>query len=292
MDPVRLGHAIRALRLKRRWRQVDLAERSGTSRTTISRLEAGRLSPVAVGVLVRTVEALDATLEVRVRWNGEALDRLLDQAHAGLVERVVVILRELAWIPEVEATFSIQGERGAIDVLAYHPVTGLVLVIEVKSVVPDSQVTLAGVDRKARVAPELARARGWDCRGVAKLLVIGESSTSRRRIDSMAATYRTVFRSPVEPSDGGSPSPTGRSPVCSSSHTPSPRTVESPPPGCSGSAEHGRARAIAIRPRCQRNTEPGRANARRTNVWAPGAWIRRRTLIRCTYEHEKRRLPG
>jgi hypothetical protein len=71
--------------------------------------------------------------------------------------------------------------------------TGIVLVTEVKSVVPDSQATLSGIDRKARLAFEIAHARGWDCRGVARLLVIGDSTTSRRRIDALAATYRTAF---------------------------------------------------------------------------------------------------
>src|SRR3954453_13339241 len=86
------------------------------------------------------------------RWNGEGLDRLLDQAHAGLVEQLVVRLRAAGWVTDVGGAFSIRGERGSIDVLGFHEKTGIVLVIEVKSVVPDSQATLAGIDRKARLA--------------------------------------------------------------------------------------------------------------------------------------------
>jgi hypothetical protein len=118
---------------------------------------------------------------------------LLDEAHAGLVEAFVQRLRADGWLAEVEVSFSIGGERGSIDVLGYHTATGMVLVTEVKSVAPDSQATLAGVDRKARLAPEIARSRGWTCRSVARLLVIGESSTSRRRIEALSATYRTAF---------------------------------------------------------------------------------------------------
>lgn len=121
------------------------------------------------------------------------LDRLLDQAHAGLVEQVVQRLRAEGWETDVEVSFAIRGERGSIDVLAYHEASGVVLVTEVKSVVPDSQATLAGIDRKARLAPDIARSRGWSCRGVARLLVIGDSSTSRRRVDALAATYRSAF---------------------------------------------------------------------------------------------------
>ncbi len=193
VDPVRLGHSFRALRLNRRWRQTDLAAKCGISASVISRVERGRLDSISIGKLRRIAEALDASLEIRLRWNGEGLDRLLDHAHAGLVEQVVERLRGEGWEADVEASFSIGGERGSIDVLGYHETSGIVLVTEVKSVVPDSQATLSGLDRKARLAPDIARARGWACRGVARLLVVGDSSTSRRRIDTLAATYRTNF---------------------------------------------------------------------------------------------------
>lgn len=193
MDPVRLGHSYRALRLRNRWRQEDLAAKARVSRSAISRIERGRLGSVPIATLRRIGEALDADLDIRIRWNGEGLDRLLDQAHAGLVEALVERLRSCGWELEVEATFSIAGERGSVDIAAYHRGAGIVLVTEVKSVVPDSQATIHGLDRKSRLAPEIARARGWDCHGVARLLVVGDSSTSRRRIALLGATYGTAF---------------------------------------------------------------------------------------------------
>lgn len=81
------------------------------------------------------------------------------------------------------------GERGSIDVLGFHRAAGALLVVEVKSVVPDSQATNHGLDRKARIAPELARERGWRVRHVSRLLVIGDSATSRRRLARLSATY-------------------------------------------------------------------------------------------------------
>ncbi len=193
MDPVRLGHSFRALRLTKRWRQGDLGTRAQISASEVSRIELGRLEGVSVGRLRRVAESLDASLDIRIRWNGEGLDRLLDQAHAGLVEQVVARLRTEGWLAEVEVSFAIRGERGSIDVLGFHETTGILLVAEVKSVVPDSQATLFGIDRKARLAPEIARARGWGCRAVARLLVVGDSTTSRRPIDALGATYRTAF---------------------------------------------------------------------------------------------------
>lgn len=189
MDPIRLGLSYRALRLRRRWRQADLASAAQVSRWVVSLVERGRLNDAPVGSIARMAAALDADLDVRLRWRGEGLDRLLDQAHAALVERVVELLQGLSWETAVEVSFSKWGERGSIDVLARHAATEIVLVVEVKSVVPDSQAMLHALDRKARLAPEIAHDRRWACRHVARLVVVGESSTSRRRIASLGATY-------------------------------------------------------------------------------------------------------
>jgi hypothetical protein len=104
-----------------------------------------------------------------------------------------VMLSAAGWDVAVEVSFSVWGERGSIDVLAHHAGSGTVLVIEAKSVVPDSQATIHGLDRKARLAPQLAAERGWECRTVARLLVIGSSPTSRRRVAQLAATYDSAF---------------------------------------------------------------------------------------------------
>jgi transcriptional regulator with XRE-family HTH domain len=193
MDAIRLGHGIRALRIRRRWRQQDLADAAGVSRQLIAKVESGDIERVQVGTLRAIARALGATLDVLVRWHGEALDRLLDAAHAGLVDSVVARLGRAGWETAVEVSYAIRGERGSIDVLALHPPTAAVLVVEVKSVVPDSQAMLHALDRKARVAHDVARGRGWPCGRVGRLLVVGESTTARRRVELLAATYRTAF---------------------------------------------------------------------------------------------------
>ena len=105
--------------------------------------------------------ALGARIECRLLWNGEALDRLLDESHAALVDIVIRWLRAAGWYTAPEVPFSVRGERGSIDVLAFHPTAATLLVVEVKSVVPDLQATLVTVDRKTRLASEIARERGW-----------------------------------------------------------------------------------------------------------------------------------
>jgi transcriptional regulator with XRE-family HTH domain len=188
MDPVRFGLAMRALRRRRAWTQEQLAERAGVSRGAVQRIERGGADAFTGRVIRAIAVALGARFEQRVLWQGEALDRLLDADHATIVERVIRWLRAEGWDAVPEVTFAIRGERGSIDVLAFHPETGTLLVIEVKSVVPDMQGLLGGVDRKARVAPAVARERGWRVRTIGRLVVLPDDTTTRRRVERHRAT--------------------------------------------------------------------------------------------------------
>ena len=193
MESVRLGRVVRALRQRRGWRQSDLAGRVGVSQSLIARVERGGAHRLTVERLEAIALELGARLLVRVDWNGEAADRLLDAGHAALVEHVIDILRRSGWEPVPEVTFAVGTERGSIDILAWHASSATLLVVEVKSVVPDMQGMLAPFDRKVRLADGIARARGWRPGHIATLLVIAESRTSRRRIEAHAATLDSRF---------------------------------------------------------------------------------------------------
>ena len=193
MDPVRFGLAIRALRRRRGWTQTELARRGRMSRSAVSRVERGQGDSLSVRTLTHLCAVLGARVSMRVLWQGEELDRLLDGDHARLVEWVVQRLSAAGWVVVPEATFHVGGERGSIDVLAWHPETGHLLVVEVKSVVPDVQATLSGGDRKARLAPVIARERGWPVRSVSRILVLPDDRTARRRLDQFAATFARAF---------------------------------------------------------------------------------------------------
>jgi transcriptional regulator with XRE-family HTH domain len=197
MDGQRFGRSVRALRHRLGWRQSDLAVRCGMSQAAVSRLERGVVGGVAMDVLERVTGALGAELEVRVRWRGEELDRLLDAAHATIVDRLIEILSDLGWECAPEATFWIRGERGSIDLLAWHPPTGRLLVVEVKTVVPDIQQMLGSLDRKVRLAGSIAARRGWRAEGVARAVVLPATSTNRRRVERFGATMRAAL-----PADG------------------------------------------------------------------------------------------
>ena len=148
---------------------------------------------MTVAALNAVAQVLGARLNLTLSWNGETLDRLLDADHAALVEIVASTLRGLGWDVAIEVSFSISGERGSIDILAFHRATGTILVVEIKSVVPDIQAMVFTLDRKTRLALEIARQRGWNGRTVGRLLVVRESRTSRRRVSDHAATFDAAF---------------------------------------------------------------------------------------------------
>jgi transcriptional regulator with XRE-family HTH domain len=58
MDMVRFGRGIRALRMRRGWRQVDLAVAAGVSQSIVSRIERGLGGRIAVETLSRVAQAL------------------------------------------------------------------------------------------------------------------------------------------------------------------------------------------------------------------------------------------
>jgi transcriptional regulator with XRE-family HTH domain len=189
VDFVRVGRSVRALRRRRGWRQTDLARAARTSQTTIGRIERGQGDRVPPRTLDRILQALGARLRIQVDWNGEALDRLLDSEHARLVEETIGYLSRLGWECAAEVTFSIDRERGSVDILAWHAGARVLVVIEVKTVVPDVQAMLAALDRKTRLGKLIAKARGWQPVSVGCLLVIRESRTSRRRVEAHGLTF-------------------------------------------------------------------------------------------------------
>lgn len=189
MDLVRFGRGIRALRMRRRWRQQDLADAAGASQSIVSRIERGLGGRLSADTLARVAQALGARVEVRLSWQGEGLDRLLDREHARLVEFITRLLRRMGWDVRTEVTFWIRGERGSVDILAWHESTQTLLVTEIKSVVPDVQATLSSMDRKARLGFDIAATVGWRPETIARLLVINASRTARRRISAHGATF-------------------------------------------------------------------------------------------------------
>jgi transcriptional regulator with XRE-family HTH domain len=178
--------------------QAALARVSGVSPATVSRIERGHLDRTSIAVLRRIFGAVDARIDLNPRWEGADLDRLLDARHASITETLVRRLTALPeWIVEPEVTFAVFGERGSIDILAWHPGHHALLVIEVKSAIGDVGGLVRQVDRYRRLARDIARKRGWHPRVVGVWVVVADGRTARRRLAEHRATLKRAF-----PADG------------------------------------------------------------------------------------------
>lgn len=182
MDDRRLGMAVRARRHQRRWRLADLALVAGVGATACSVLERGGAGGLSVRVARAIAGAVDLPLGWDVGWQRAEIDRLLDADHAALAAKLSRRLVALGWVVRAEVSFNQYGDRGRIDLLAFHPAERILLVIEIKTAIVDAQAMLGSLDVKARVAPDVGRDLGWEPRLVVPALVVLDGTTARRHL--------------------------------------------------------------------------------------------------------------
>jgi transcriptional regulator with XRE-family HTH domain len=198
MDDQRVGAAFRAVRIRRGWRQSDLARRAQISAATLSAIEHGHLDDVSTRALRRAAAALDIRLEVTLRLPHGELDRLLNAGHSALHEMLAQYLSALpGWIHAPEVSFAVYGERGVIDILAFHSPTGSLLIIELKTELVSLEDLLGTMDVRLRHARSIARERGWAASSVSAWVVIADTDVNKRRVRAHSAVLRSAF-----PADG------------------------------------------------------------------------------------------
>lgn len=198
MDDQRVGWTIRAIRTKKRWRQADLTKRAGVSRWVVLRIERGRLAGVPMAKVRRIATALDARVDLNVRWQGGELDRLVNARHAAMHEAMArFFAAKPPWVAEPEVSFAIWGERGTVDILAWHPPAKALLVVELKSELVDLNELLGTLDRKRRLARQIADARGYAPARVGAWVVVADSRANRRAVAAHAIAIRSKL-----PTDG------------------------------------------------------------------------------------------
>lgn len=115
----------------------------------MSRLEHGEFDRVSLRAFRGVAAKLGVSLELVPRSAGGELDRVLSARHAALGERVAAwIARQPGWIVAAEVSFAIYGERGIVDLLAWHESTSSLVVIELKTAIPvDVDELIGTLDR-------------------------------------------------------------------------------------------------------------------------------------------------
>jgi transcriptional regulator with XRE-family HTH domain len=198
VNDARLGLVFRSVRVRRGWRQQDVADRAGVSRSEVSLIERGLIDGVPLRTLRRIAGALEINLEIVARWRGAEIDRLMNAGHAQLHEELATYLGHLpGWLHRPEVSFSIWGERGVIDILAFHEPSGSLLVIELKTELANIEELLTEMGRRQRLATEIAAGQGWKPTSISTWIVIAESDANRRAVRRHAAVLHGGF-----PADG------------------------------------------------------------------------------------------
>ena len=177
--------------MQRGHRQVDVAIAAGVSAQTVSRIERGHVETFSLRALRAVARALEVRLTLAPWSRHGDLHRFATADHADLVEDVVRELVGLGWVSRAEVSFSEFGERGFVDVLAWHPPTATLLVSEVKTAIVDVGEVIGILDRKRRLATRIAGRFGWEPVAIGTALIVREGRTNRRRL----AQHRSTFAS-------------------------------------------------------------------------------------------------
>ncbi len=171
---------------------------AGVPRGAVMAIEAGRLDRVPFGQIRRLAHAFDGRFEGALLWHGADFDRLLNRGHARMHEAVARWLRDVGgWLALPEVSFAYDGERGVIDIVAWHAASRSLLVIELKTRLVDLNALMATMVIRRRIAWQVARDHGWDPATVSIWVLVAPARTNAR----ILADHRTVLRAKF-PADG------------------------------------------------------------------------------------------
>jgi transcriptional regulator with XRE-family HTH domain len=169
--------------------QQALAEAAGVSRSLVAEIEAGRANP-SLEVVTRLGDALGLELEIIGRQPVVMGTRVRDSVHARCSGHTDRRLRGALWQTAREVEVTGARAHGWIDVLAFDPRTGALLVIEVKTRLDD----IGAIERRLawyeRHAIRVARDRGWEPRSVSTWLLLLASD----EVDASVGVYRDALR--------------------------------------------------------------------------------------------------
>jgi transcriptional regulator with XRE-family HTH domain len=193
VDDQRLGALLRVLRVRRGLRQVDVATLAGVSDATVSRVERGHIESLSLSALRRVARVLEARLDLSLWTRAGEIERVASSRHAELVEDLIAVLGGASWTARPEVSFNVRGERGLVDIVAWHAATGSLLLAEVKTEIVDVGELFGTFDRKRRLAPELARQLGFAAPTISAAVVVADTRTNHRRIAEHAATFGAVL---------------------------------------------------------------------------------------------------
>jgi transcriptional regulator with XRE-family HTH domain len=182
-DPITVvGNAVRTLRTTIGWSQRELGRRARVSQSMVCLVERGALGDLTFSTAATLLKAMGARLVVNVDAPYLAdRARQRDPAHARLGSYVAARLRRAGWETRAEVEVGSDRSRGWIDLLAFHPASGLMLVIEIKTEIRDLGQIERSLGWYEREAWAVARRLGWrSTRVIGSLLLLATDANDLR----------------------------------------------------------------------------------------------------------------
>ena len=174
-----IARCARETRLGLGWSQRELGARSGVPQSEISRIERA----LRHDLRLNSVDRLFTSMGVRYRLTVEPPTiepRQVDLVHARCSAYVGRRLLAAGWLVAREVEVGDGRSRGWIDLLAFDPATGWMLVIEVKTELRDAGQIERTMNWYQREAWAAARRLGWRPRRVAGALLVLMSAANDR----------------------------------------------------------------------------------------------------------------
>jgi transcriptional regulator with XRE-family HTH domain len=195
MDDQTFGVIVRTTRIRQRKRQRDVGRAAGVSASTVGRIERGMFGPMSLDAIRKVCATLEIRVEVQARSRGADIDRMLGARHARLAEAVIRALLEESpeWTILPEVSFNVWGERGIVDILAWHPRRRALLIIEIKTEIVDVGGMIGTLDRKRRLGREIVEDRGWIPDTISTWLIVAGGRTNERRLAAHKTTLQTAY---------------------------------------------------------------------------------------------------
>ena len=210
-----VGTATLGLRTAIGWTQRELGVRIGMAQSEISRIERGVLTDLTLATAERVLGAMGARLVITLE-TPLLIDRQRQRepAHARCSAHVAARLERSGWQVATEVEIGGDRSRGWIDVLAFHPSTGILLVIEIKTEIHDLgaiQRSMGWYEREAWMA---AGRLGWQPGRLLGCLLLLATDANDTRVAANRQPFAVGF--PARATDlaevvaGGSTVPQGR----------------------------------------------------------------------------------
>lgn len=188
-----LARACRDGRLALGLTQSALADKVGLARSYVATIERGRANP-SLDVIIRLAAGLGLELDLTLRSPVIVGDRRQrDAVHARCSGYVDRRLLRAGWQTAREVPIIDGRWRGWIDVLAFDPRTGTLIIIEIKTVIDDLGALERQLSWYEGTARRVAMDLGWRPRRILTWLLVLSTSQNEHAMSQNRDVFERAF---------------------------------------------------------------------------------------------------